>query len=344
MGPPMIERSQAVRQTHHVVGDAPIDSAPVECSGRPIPVPSTRFAELFFRARESERALDRDRVRFCLQRAISGVTIMSPRVKTPSVAPFRLLICGLLFACEPKYVVGSWDCGSPELPREPGSVMPSLDPVGSWETSFENGFCDYVLAHGFCALDSGASYEIVDSPVRSGASAAAFSITTDGSPRGEQSRCVREGGLPRHARYSAWFYIPEPVENRATWNLMHFQGGEPRGDLHYLWDVSLGTGDDGELFAYVFDFVNDADDAYIPESRRAIPIGRWFQLEFRWLRSAREDGEVALYQDGELLLELGQRVTDDTGWGQWYVGNYADRLVPPDSTVYVDDVSIRTVP
>jgi hypothetical protein len=32
--------------------------------------------------------------------------------------------------------------------------------------------------------------------------------------------------------------------------------------------------------------------------------------------------------------------TDNTDWGQWYVGNYATSLVPPSSTLYVDDVTI----
>jgi hypothetical protein len=37
-------------------------------------------------------------------------------------------------------------------------------------------------------------------------------------------------------------------------------------------------------------------------------------------------------------------VTDPTDWGQWYVGNWADSLVPPASTVYVDDVTIGLAP
>ena len=34
-------------------------------------------------------------------------------------------------------------------------------------------------------------------------------------------------------------------------------------------------------------------------------------------------------------------VTDNTDFGQWYVGNFADALTPPGSTLYVDDVTIR---
>jgi len=48
-----------------------------------------------------------------------------------------------------------------------------------------------------------------------------------------------------------------------------------------------------------------------------------------------------VYQDGVVALRLTRLITDDTDWGQWYVGNYARTLVPAKSTVYVDDVTIR---
>ena len=53
---------------------------------------------------------------------------------------------------------------------------------------------------------------------------------------------------------------------------------------------------------------------------------------------------MALYQDGALLLEVTGIVTDDTDVAQWYVGNLAKALTPPDSTLYVDDVTIRAGP
>jgi hypothetical protein len=72
-----------------------------------------------------------------------------------------------------------------------------------------------------------------------------------------------------------------------------------------------------------------------------IPIQAWFQLELHLKRAADATGEVALYQDGQLLIDQKGLRTDDTSWGQWYVGNYADALTPPDFTLYVDDVTIR---
>jgi hypothetical protein len=41
------------------------------------------------------------------------------------------------------------------------------------------------------------------------------------------------------------------------------------------------------------------------------------------------------------VVDFANLITDDTDWGQWLVGNYAEALAPPESTVYVDDVTIR---
>ena len=148
-----------------------------------------------------------------------------------------------------------------------------------------------------------------------------------------------EGALPLVAVYGVWFYLPSPATNTGNWNLAHFQGGVAGGPLHNLWDISLRSADDGRLFAYLFDFLNAG--IRVPNAAPAVPIGSWFHLEFRLRRASNATGEVALYQDGTLLMELTGLPTDDTDYGQWYVGNYADALTPPSSTIYVDDVTIR---
>jgi hypothetical protein len=86
------------------------------------------------------------------------------------------------------------------------------------------------------------------------------------------------------------------------------------------------------------------DAIRVPPNRPEIPIGAWFHLEFQLRRAADASGEIALYQDGELLLALTALATDDSEWGQWYVGSYANSLTPPEATVYVDDISIQAAP
>jgi hypothetical protein len=76
-------------------------------------------------------------------------------------------------------------------------------------------------------------------------------------------------------------------------------------------------------------------------SAKSVPIGKWFHIVFFWKRAKDTSGEVSLYQDGERVVDLTNLVTDDSDWDQWYVGNLATALQPPQSTVYVDDITIR---
>lgn len=238
-------------------------------------------------------------------------------------------------ACAPTLRVGEWTCSEN---GEDASIPDSSDPVAMpWSTGFENRFCDYTQLGGFCYAESDASYEIVSSPVHSGRFAAAFRITS-GDMSSYQTRCVRQGVLPTAAYYGVWYFVPVLAKNSALWNLLHFQGGDT-SRAHGLWDVSLVTRADGELEAVVFDFLNGRTHRAV--NSRPIPIGEWFHFEFYLERAADRTGEVALYQDGELLIEVKNTLTDDSEWGQWYVGNLATGLTPADSTLYVDDVTIR---
>jgi hypothetical protein len=246
-------------------------------------------------------------------------------------------------ACAPTVDIGAWTCsgsgapatdaGDASLNSGPDSGEPIAVP---WHTGFEDGFCDYTAAQGFCFADPAASYTIVTSPVHSGRFAAAFTVTTavDG---GNQTRCVRQGILPVKAYYGAWYYVPSLRTNTAVWNLFHFLGSTPDTQKG-AWDISLINEPSGPLHIVVYDFLSGVvpDAGGVPQ----IPIGSWFHLEIYIKRAADKTGEVAVYQDGQVALDLKNLATDDSPWGQWYVGNLANALAPPESTVYVDDVTI----
>lgn len=248
----------------------------------------------------------------------------------PAVIAAVLLASG----CQPQLVVGTWACPVPDA----GQLM-SIDVP--WTTGFETGFCDYARAGGLCFADADASYQIVDTPVHGGGHAAAFSLTSDPSKAGTQARCYLQGALPPAALYGAWFYVPAPAKNTGNWNLVHFQGGTPSA-WHTLWDVSVVTATDGSLSLYLYD--NLTASVRMPDVTRPLPIGSWVHVELRLVRAKDATGEVALYQDGTLLLERTGLVTDDSDLGQWYVGDLTSSLTPPDSTLYVDDVTIRAAP
>jgi len=210
-----------------------------------------------------------------------------------------------------------------------------------WETSFNDGFCAFKV-DGFCYGDPQSENRIVREPTHSPPFAAAFEIGigTDAPPIPQQNRCVREGVLPEEAYYGAWFYLPTKATDATdNWNLFHFQGGQPGGRLDGLWDVSLAEGARGALVAIVYDRFNESHGVY--RSTKAIPFGRWFQLEFLLKRAGDATGAVALFQDGAEVIRVDEIATDDTPFGQWYVGNWAQALTPSNYTLYVDDVTVR---
>jgi hypothetical protein len=243
-------------------------------------------------------------------------------------------------ACNPTVMIGDHMCPGDDGGSDAG-IAPDAS-VGSWATGFEDGFCDYAPPVGFCYAVGGGSYSLVTSPVHSGRYAAAFSVNAalDG---GSQARCVLQGVFPAAAYYSAWYYVPAPavVVNGGNWNLFHFQGGS---DLHGLWDMSLSSPNDGGLYPYVRDYVTFA--ASTSTAAPPIPIGRWFHLEVYVKRANDTTGEISLLQDGVPAGQLTGLATDNTDAGQWYVGNLAstNAIMPPASTVYVDDVTVGPTP
>jgi hypothetical protein len=246
------------------------------------------------------------------------------------------LLLSVAFACEPTVVIGARAC--------PSDARAPLDPNTSigvpWTTGFEDGFCDYASPMGFCFATGSGSLSVVTSPVHSGQYAAAFSVqggAVDGG--GAQVRCVQQGLFPSAAYYGAWYYVPEFALNAGNWNLLHFQGGVPGQTLHGLWDVSLvNLGAGGPLHVLFFDFLTGSapDSSAVPP----IPLSQWFHLEVYFKRAKDATGELSVWQDGVMAVHLTGLRTDDTDWGQWYVGNLAAALVPGASTVYVDDVTI----
>ncbi len=260
-----------------------------------------------------------------------------------AMVPATFAIAWLTFACEPTVVVGS--CSETSI-VDAGEVDAGASAEGDavsmpWSTGFEDGMCGYHAALGYCYARHGANLEIVRSPTpHSGQFAAAFTINSDATTASRsQTRCVRQGAMPRSAYYGAWYLIPAVQTSDGSWNLFHFLGGTSEADWHALWDVSLDNDADGGLELSVYNFLKRSHHA--SSGVEPVPIDRWFHLEIQIVRSAQANGEITVFQDGVVAVHLTNLITDDTEWGQWYVGNYAKTLVPSLSTVYVDDVTIR---
>jgi hypothetical protein len=262
------------------------------------------------------------------------------------VISVRLVRCALAAlaasaaACDSHILVG--DDPAVSCPDDAGSDDALAPLVVPWQTGFENGFNDYGQPPNCYAQPLGSSFTIVSSPlpVRSGLHAAAFTVNSAlSTPQSSaETRCVKQGVLPKSAYYGAWYYVPAPATNTGNWNLLHFRGSNvANGPTHGLWDVSLINEPDGALATSVFDFIR----MRTLEAGPAIPIDQWFHLEVFFQRSCGATGEFKLYRDGQPVLDV-VGPSDDTAWGGWHVGNFANALSPAVSTVYVDDVTIST--
>ncbi len=240
--------------------------------------------------------------------------------------------------------MGSWTCTKSRGPAGPVNDAGVQDPVLDelevpWKTGFEDAFCGFDDAQGFCYGSPG-SYKSVTSPVHSGKRAAAFTVNISDGGGGTQARCVREGTFPDDAYYTAWFYLPSLPQTVDNWNLLHFQGGN--GDPNRwpsLWDATLVKSADG---GFGLKLVEGFNGPALPAQDPAdIPVGSWFQVVMRFHRSTGSGGEVTLYQGDTLLADV-KGVTDPYPYDQWYVGNLVSSTTEPDLTVYVDDVSISS--
>jgi hypothetical protein len=232
-------------------------------------------------------------------------------------------------------VVGEFRC--PAESAEAGALPSDTDPITvPWETGFENGPCDYTQVAGFCYSFPPVTFRLVDQPVHSGQYAAEITVVT-GTDGGEQpqGRCARQGGLPVEAYYGAWFLIPKTATNGGLWNLFHFRSDSQRPGL---WDVHLTNDTTGALILELYSRFLNSDARFSPP----VPIGRWFHVVLYLKRAKDASGAVALYLDQQKVVESTNLVTDDTDWAQWYVGNLASAVDPPECTVYLDDVTIRS--
>ena len=263
------------------------------------------------------------------------------------LASFSPLVL-LLTACSSNALLATWLCrqssstGQPDSGASDGGVWFQ----SPWSTSFENNTCEYSEGNGSCYATGSASLRIVEAPVHKGHYAAAFTVVGDGSNSGPStnSRCHRDGELPRQAYYGAWYYIPTLAKNSGNWNLIHFQGGDgPGPDLVGLWDVSLVNNANGGLRLTVADYVKNSSIPDMSDSP-PIPIGTWFHIVMYLKRASDATGEVSLTQDDVPIMQATNLITDNTPYGQWYVGNLATNLDPAESTLYVDDVQVGPEP
>jgi hypothetical protein len=269
------------------------------------------------------------------------------RTRSPWSVVGTATTLALLSACNSDKLLATYECK--QWPgasgADAGDWRTWLEPP--WSTSFEDNFCGYSEARGFCYTrgnNNAAKYELVESPVHTGHYAAAYTVQADGTDSTSQSRCFLGGDLPSQAYYSAWFYLPKQAKivDNSNWNLVHFEGGDTPARHFNTWDISLETASDGGLRLKVVDSIRDSAIPDLAE-RPNVPIGKWFRISMFLKRATDATGIVRVSQDNLEILNA-TTITDAYPYNEWYVGNLAEHLDPPGYTLFVDDVSVGPQP
>ncbi len=210
-----------------------------------------------------------------------------------------------------------------------------------WEAGHETGDAsEWDRSQSGAIFNSGTgTVEWTDEVAHSGAGSLALSVRR-ASGQTQAARIFRWAENPSEAYYSAWFYFPELVEPDRWWNILQFKS---KLDDHSdpTWVVNVGNDSAGAMRLYLYDAVTETShhEPTGPEPI-VIPVRRWTHIEV-FLRQATDDsGRISLWQDGEMLYDLGGVQTTLADNVQWSLNNYSDGLDPEDVTIFVDDAAI----
>lgn len=242
--------------------------------------------------------------------------------------PFRVLLgcslCCLLPSC------GAIDLGpAPEFlwwtDHESGNLSDWSANDGGYTWSAENG-----------------SLDIVTTPTRSGRFALAAKVVSPDSDNPSSALASRRGTMPTEAFYSAWFYVPESIQDTDYWLFYKFRSRTVDGDSTSpvdLWDLNLKPG--GATGMGVRLYRHDTGDE--PELAPSdVPIAQWFQIE-AFLRAVDDDsGRLSVWLDGVKVFDVIDRPTVPSSFVEWSVGGVTESILPTTATLFVDDAAITT--
>jgi len=230
------------------------------------------------------------------------------------------------------------------VPFSDGGLGGATSPV-LWSATFEPGDLSEWLkdGHGGTYIDNA---PVAPAPTLDIAHAGQFAgISTVKPPvagTASLNYLFRDQPSPPTGYYSAWFYIPPSYTVRGWLSLMHFRCSHT-GDgnnMFPIWDVNLIPRTDGSLIAQLFNYVTAVNVSQIVPI--PVPISKWVHLEMLLRKAPDATGEIAVWQDGVLIIDLQNVATAETDWVQWDVGGASNDVAPATGVVYIDDAAIST--
>lgn len=220
--------------------------------------------------------------------------------------------------------------------------------VGSdvlWTARFEGGtFDEWTSAPGGGAGASSPTgrIEVSGDHARAGLFAAKLSVEAPSGAGAQSAGMSRRGDLPAEGYYSAWYYLPQMAHVGQYWVIFKLRrravADDPTSEGE-LFDVGLGNDANGEMSLHLFDH---RVDAIVPMQvpGQVVPIGVWFQIEAYYRNAPDSTGALAVWFDGQPVVDLQGAATSPTPWVEWDVLSLGNDLTPTGPTLFVDDCAL----
>jgi len=233
----------------------------------------------------------------------------------------------LVGACDPDISLGA---------RTASAVLWSADhetgDLSQWHSGGDSEGGDY---------QSGGTLAISSEQAHSGSYS--VKMTIDTSDAADHTARVYRRAVAGPAYYSAWFYFTEAHTPDIWWSIFLIRAqtspSDP-GTFKNLWDVNLERPSSGEMIISFFDHLSNNDThASFP---KPVPVAQWTHFE-AYLEYAPPNGtRLTFWQDGDAVLDLMGLGDAPAPYLFWAIGNGANNLTPPVSTLYIDDAVIST--
>jgi hypothetical protein len=168
--------------------------------------------------------------------------------------------------------------------------------------------------------------------------------------------------LPQEAYYSTWIYLPEAYDPKkhapwdpgdgGWWNVFQFKSHDENNESRPVWSLNIAKDQTtGELSFYLYSQIN-RQKSWLPDKPKPIPVKRWFHVEAFMRVSAQNQGRIAIWLDGERILDCKNVQTSVNPEREnivWGIGNYTDHIAGGNkegtATIYFDDsiISSRSI-
>jgi hypothetical protein len=168
----------------------------------------------------------------------------------------------------------------------------------------------------------------------------------------------------KDAIYTAWYFIPQKIDfYGVSWhNMMQWMVKTTNSRNHPVYAIGLavmgGKGSRGENYIELRNtgewFPGGTSFDHQPLQKIAIPIGKWFKIQVRYIHGANKNGKVMVWQgdlegNDTLIYDISgvttypptNRTGGSTTELQWSVNHYTARTIPAITTIYFDDPSIH---